>query len=245
VSKLKFESTHGLNLVADWHEADSDKVIIMIHGFGGDRHHFGGFDQFATDFNKVGFNVLTLDMSGQGESDDAPIEFDQWEDDLVMAVSKVYELGMKSIGLLGFSLGGLTALRAAAHAHAIVLMSPVTDSLPNITEEFTVEELAVLKEVGKFETNVSSKSRSRMTVTQQTIDDFHNIKQDELLINIEVPVLIFHSDADSVVPLSHSHKAAELLVDGELEVIKGDNHRLSKSIDFISQESTKFFITNL
>lgn len=242
---IKFESTHGVNLVADWYEADSDKVIIMVHGFGGDRHHFGAFDKLASKLNEAGFNVLVLDMSGHGESSDASIEFDQWEDDLVMAVSKVYEMGMKSIGLLGFSLGGLTALRAAAHAHAIVLMSPVTASLPNIIEEFSADELGSLKENGKFETSVDTESRSIITVTQQTIDDFNNVNQDELLLNVEAPVLVFHSDVDSVVPLAHSQQAVEKLFDAELETIKGDSHRLSKSTDLIADKSTQFFIANL
>lgn len=242
---INIESTHGINLAADFHESDSDKVIIMLHGFGGDRHHFGAFDKLAVVYNEAGFNVLCLDMSGHGESSDAPIEFDQWEDDLVMVVSKVYEMGMKSIGLLGFSLGGLTALRAAAHAHAIALMSPVTDALPNIIEEFTKQELIEFKEKGQFETPVESISRDKILVTQQTIDDFNNVKQDDLLVNIEAPVLVFHSDSDTVVPIAHSRQAVELLFDAELETIKGDGHRLLDNIDLIADKSTNFFVANL
>jgi len=245
MKSVNIQSTNDINLECDWYEADSDKVIIMSHGFTGDRHNYGRFDKLASDFNKVGLNVLNLDTSGHGESDDAPIEFDQWEDDLVMAVSKVYEMGMKSIGLFGFSLGGLTALRVAAHAHAIVVMSPVTDALPDIIDGFSEEELSQLKDEGKFQHAVETDSRDFITVTQQTIDDFNNINQEELLLNIDVPVLIFHGDQDATVPIEHSRKAADFLIDAELEVLPGENHRLENTLDVISQKAIKFFITNL
>ncbi|MEI6690589.1 MAG: alpha/beta fold hydrolase [bacterium] len=50
-------------------DASSAKTIIMVHGFGTDKHEHGFFDAMSTAFTKAGFCVVRFDFSAYGKSE--------------------------------------------------------------------------------------------------------------------------------------------------------------------------------
>jgi len=104
---IKIQNSRKQNLVADLYSTDSNTIIIMCHGFTGDRHEWGKFDQIAESFFNSGYNVLNFDFSGSGESDDDSLTVAKEINDLKSVIKYARDNNYQNIILFGLSLGGL------------------------------------------------------------------------------------------------------------------------------------------
>lgn len=246
MQKVNFKNSRNQNLVGNLYLADNESIIIMAHGFTGDKSEWGRFDKTAEALNKAGYNVLAFDFSGSGESDDDSLSVDKQVDDLNCAIRFVSDKGFKELGLLGLSLGGLVSLKVYSSEKKIktmVLWAPVTAKKENYAKKkFGPEELKELKEKGYITKIMEAGIRKKIIIDKQMIYNRESVNQKELLSNIDCPVLIIHGDKDESVPLEDSKNAIRYLSsDSKLEIIKGATHDFTEQIDNIIDLTTKWF----
>ncbi|MCV6592625.1 MAG: lysophospholipase [Silicimonas sp.] len=120
----------------------ADQVVLMLHGYTGTRDEFPVrgregrfFEQVAEALAAQGIASVRFDFRGSGESAGrwADTTFDSQVADLRRAVTETRRmagLDRAQLVLLGFSQGGLVALRGLADgvaADALVLWNPVLD----------------------------------------------------------------------------------------------------------------------
>jgi len=88
----------------------------MVHGYGYHRADPTiGMMDIASRLVKNGYSVLTFDMRGHGESDGDTVSAGSFEkNDLRSAVDYAKQRGYERIGVLGYSMGAVTALLEAA-----------------------------------------------------------------------------------------------------------------------------------
>jgi fermentation-respiration switch protein FrsA (DUF1100 family) len=111
-SLYKNLTLHGWFLPAE----GSGRVIIMVHGNGYNRNdpEIGMLD-IAAGLVDLDFNVLMFDLHGFGESEGNTVSGGYYEkEDLKGAVAYIKSRGFDSIGVLGFSMGAVASLLAAA-----------------------------------------------------------------------------------------------------------------------------------
>lgn len=99
-------------------EPSSKMIILSDDGDG----NMADLIEIATSFTSIGYNVLTYDYRGYGESDDFTINnsfyiYTQFERDLTGAIDYVrkYHSKCRSIALYGQGIGGAMSLAAAAN----------------------------------------------------------------------------------------------------------------------------------
>lgn len=245
--KIRFKSPReekdDINLVGNYWEADSDAGIVMSHGFTGDKTEWGYFDQIAEELNDAGYNVLTFDFAGSGESDDEPLRIDRQVDDLSAAIDYLEGRGIERIGLYGHSQGGLVSLRNYSdRIDTMVLTSPVTDSMPDYRQfRLEADERDELNEKGYFVKYREKGPRDRVVVDEEIIEQKESVNQDELLSGITCPVLIIHGDKDDVVDLESSEKAASELENSELRAINDLTHSYDNQLDKVAENAVDWF----
>ena len=251
MEKVNFKNSRNLNLVGNFYSTDSGSVIVMAHGFTGDKSEWGRFDKTAEALNKAGYNVLAFDFSGSGESDNDSLTVDKQVDDLNCAIRFVSDRGFKNIGLFGLSLGGLISLKVYSpekNIKTMVLWAPVTAKKNNYAEQkFTAEEIKELKEKG-YITKIREEGSHRrvIIIDKQMIKDRESVNQKELLANIKCPVLIIHGDKDESVPLEDSKSAIKYLSsESKLEIIEGADHQFTKQLDAIINLTTNWFLNKM
>jgi len=235
---VKIKNSRNLNLVGDLYTADSDKIIIMSHGFAYDRHkQWDNFGQIIETLNKVGYNILTFDFSGSGESDDDSISVGKEVDDLKSVIKFAREKGYNNIILLAMSLGGLISLSAYDEdIKAMILISPVTQKVDSgyRHHKFSKEQLSEFKENGQLVYYIDNAIRKKIIIDRQYILDREELNSKLLLRNIKCPVLIFHGDEDGIVSFKDSQKSVKMLGNkGELYIVKGEGHSFRDSTEVI------------
>jgi uncharacterized protein len=110
---IAFQTHDGLTLHGWWiPAAGSDRAVIQLHG------HAGSMDpdlHYVSAWHAAGLNVCLFDFRGHGRSPGRLTTFGYLERCDAQAAARflVKEKGMRRIALLGFSLGGMTAIRAA------------------------------------------------------------------------------------------------------------------------------------
>lgn len=98
-------------LVADVSDRAGDEAVILLHGAGESRHIWG---PIARSLATLGHRVISLDLRGHGESENAPdgdYRLSRFVDDLRHAMDT---LGVQRATLVGRRLGGVIALAASA-----------------------------------------------------------------------------------------------------------------------------------
>ncbi len=119
---VRLRSRDGLRLTGRWLAADPGgdgewspdprEAILLLHGYSGsvtpDLVELGPFLRRTA-------GVLGLDFRGHGGSDDAPTTFGMNEvEDVAGALAWLGERGIRSVAIVGSSMGGITAIAAVA-----------------------------------------------------------------------------------------------------------------------------------
>jgi fermentation-respiration switch protein FrsA (DUF1100 family) len=109
---VKIKTADGLTLTGWYMPAiASDRAVLILHG------HGTGMDldlPHANILHQNGYNVMMIDFRGHARSEGKMITFGYLERrDVQAAVACLKGKGMRKVGLMGFSMGGMTAILAA------------------------------------------------------------------------------------------------------------------------------------
>lgn len=121
--EANFVTEDGVRITAWFIPADEANdthcTVIVCHGYPGNRSRF---IDIAPALHRAGFSVLMFDFRGNGESTGRPTIGRREVNDLDSATKWLRESkpnSSRSIGVIGFSMGGAVAIMAAARNEAI------------------------------------------------------------------------------------------------------------------------------
>jgi pimeloyl-ACP methyl ester carboxylesterase len=128
VTVLHFEGRDGLSLVGDRRGDPRGVAVVFLHGGGQTRHSWGAT---ATEIARRGWQALTLDARGHGESAWSEVgdyRLESFADDVRLVLARLDDRPV----LVGASLGGLTSILltgelAPGAARSVVLVDIVPD----------------------------------------------------------------------------------------------------------------------
>lgn len=230
IEQVNIKNSRNLNLVGNYVHNGADGIIIMSHGFTGDKSEGGRFDKIASGFQQAGYDTMAFDFSGSGESDDDSLTVKKQVDDLDSVIQFIKQKNYHKIILFGHSLGGLVSFRDySSDIYAIIATAPVTDKYKKRWEDrFSQSQIAELRETGKITYLRNKGIRRKIIIDGKLLREREQINQSNLLTGINCPVLILHGDKDDRVPLSDSQNAVKLLPNGKLHIINDMGHDLQK-----------------
>ncbi|WP_331233472.1 alpha/beta fold hydrolase [Natronorarus salvus] len=232
--------THeGRTIAYEVHDRGGDGPgAVFVHGSGGSRAVWKSQARLADEFP-----VVTLDLSGHGESEDVGSD-PGWET-LSAYASDVIAVAEETAArtLVGNSLGGAVCLHVALHRRfepeRLVLAGTgarlaVLEDLREWLETDFERAVEFLHEPGHFlsdgtEDRLVRASREAMldcgqAVVRRDFESCHRFDVREELSGIDVPSLAVCGSADRLTPPSYHRYLAEEMPDCEYEEIDGAAH---------------------
>jgi uncharacterized protein len=218
--------------IAGWYIPNqaSHKAVVLVHGWNGSRtsEFQGGFPDFAAALQKRGFAVLMIDMRGHGQSGDAHFSFGITERrDVEGAADWLKSQGFQpgSIGVLGISMGGATAIGAAADdpdIGALVDDCSFADVYPLMQAKWTTQ--TPLPQFFLPSTMLMGRLLFGYDISAaRPVDEIGKIAPR--------PVLIIHGAADSFTPVEHGRQLAAAAPSAEYWQVPGADHAKSYAAD--------------
>ena len=214
--KLTISSKSGESLNAILYESspeDKNKppLLIMCHGFTGDKFEHGSFPSTAKVANVEKIDVLIFDFSGSGENRRVPIRLYQQIDDLESVFQWSRDQGYEDIAVLGLSFGGLTLIGADLPGiNLYVFWAPV------LFLHTTGERTSYFKDLDKGPVEVPSDAIGGPVIIEMSfLTDFAKLNVKKHLKKVEVPVLMVQGTADEETPHELTKKAYEQLPSNE------------------------------
>lgn len=215
--------------------------VVLIHGLGGRAENWRGLAPY---FVKAGYRVFMPDLLGYGRSP-MPEEFSySVRDEAALMIAFMRTLGLGSVDLAGWSMGGWVAQLIAGQAPHQVRHLMLFDSAglnvrpqwdPEIFSPSTPEQLELLQRIlepdpfpipGFLARSILRACESRNWVIRRAIHDMysgHDVTE-KLLPRLQMPVFIGWGEKDECISVQQAAQMHSLIPDSELHVLPGYGH---------------------
>ena len=247
-----FVSTGGIDF-------DKEKPsILLMHGSGLTHIVWSLHEQF---YASQGFNVLSVDLPGHGNSEGPSLESIEKISNWVKSLINV--LGIKKIIIIGHSQGSLIGIDFASRypdlISSLVLVAgtykmPVNQDLIDYAEAGDEKAVLLMMKWGyegskafiggnpvKKIINSSRDIREILAVDLNACNNYKDGK--ESLKKINCPTLCIFGDLDKMVPLEVGNKMASMIKNSEKKIINNCGHMIIFEKAFEMRKIVKEFLT--
>ncbi len=247
-----FVSTGGM-------EIDIKKpTILLMHGSGLNHIVWSLHEQF---YASQGFNVLSVDLPGHGNSDGPSLtsiqDISDWVSQLMQTIN------ISNISLVGHSQGSLVGIDFGSRypnlIDKLVLVAgsykmPVNQDLIDLAEAGDEKALLLMMKWGyegskafiggnpiRKIINSTREIREILAVDLNACNNYKDGK--ESLVKINCPTLCIFGDLDKMVPLEVGNKMASMIKNSKKKVINNCGHMIIFEKAFEMRKIVKEFLT--
>ena len=226
-------------------EGEKAPIVILSHGFMSNQNEL---TSLAKGYAVNGIASVRFDFAGSGVSDGESTDMSVLTEvddlnDILDYVKTLDSIDTDHIFLSGNSMGGLVSAITAAQREdeidALILNYPAF-SIPDDTRAGHIQDI-------EFDVNdvPDTVTINNFTIGSRYITDVLDMDPYELACGFQKDVLIFHGDADQIVDLSYSERAAQMYPSAELVVVEGGGHgffgdamldEIEQSVAFVQAE---------
>ena len=233
--RLQMESRDGLTLAGYWlpnidkSGTPSRNTVILAHGYSGRAIHMSPFAK--TWFEDLGFNVLTVDARGHGDSEGDYIGFG-WPErlDLIDWTGEVLKLAGPDCKIVyhGISMGGATVMMASGEPLPEQVVCIVEDcGYTSVWDELEYQ----MKHFRKVE-NPDGFLESTSSYTKKKAGyGFREASAINQVAKAEVPIMFIHGDSDTFVPTEMVYRLFDACPGKkEILIVKGAEHGQASAV---------------
>jgi len=172
-------------------------LVILCHGFTGDKYEWGRFPKTAKILNKKGYDAIIFDFSGSGENKREPVLLSKQVSDLEDIFHWAKGLNYTKFATIGLSFGGLTTLIANLPVRTAIFWAPA----------FYLKQITNNSLYSHFPFKFPSTTPPEIYIEEEFIRELKEINTNEHLQKFKTPSLIIHGEINSTVKAELSVKA--------------------------------------
>ena len=236
--KLEIISNDDLKLYGFYKDNDKNKLVILVHGYGGD--HFDMYS-YAQIFENRGYDILAVDLRAHGISEGTFLSMGLYEHyDLLKWIEKMLEIKNNyKIVLFGVSMGASTVCMTVGESLPNNVICAIEDcgyDNANNQMKYVYSKTKLAKLFYKIFYNYCKKTKGL---------DLKSIDICEKLKKCIIPMLFMHGEKDDFVPTEMVYKLYECLPESRRSIYIAKEATHTKSIDIDVKEYTKQLSTFL
>lgn len=209
---------HAVHFTNDKNNKSKDPkdipIVLICHGFKGDKYEWDRFPETAIALNKIGFDSLIFDFSGSGENERELITLSKQARDLEDVYDWVINQGYSNIAAIGLSFGGLTLLVAnLPEIKTKVFWAPgfyLKKMFPSSMVKNLKKKPLRIPSSGEFEP---------ITIDHTFVEDLSNYDSNSYLNSLVIPTIIIQGTGDTTIGLDNTREAFKHLP-------QDDHHKL-------------------
>ncbi|MES2826099.1 MAG: alpha/beta fold hydrolase [Pseudomonadota bacterium] len=199
--KINYVYRQGIN-------AKPDQIVLMLHGIFSNQSENGRYDRLASVLNNAGFNTLSFDFRGHGESRFSTQEFSISGaiNDLQAVLKTLQEDGCTHVQLVASSFSACIAILANAIAQkntivSIAFLNPVVDLYNTVllAKSKNAKPYFDSTIITNIFLNGSAILANGFVVSNQFFHELCFIKPYEFIKQLRIPTIVFHGTADEKV----------------------------------------------
>ena len=222
-------------------------LVIIMHGFNASKE-MGLLTNLSTQLNQRGIATLLFDFNGHGQSEGSFLDMtipNELED-----ARCVYNYAAKlpyvqSIAMAGHSMGAVVVAMLAGQlgadkVKAIVLMSPA----PELTQDTAKGDLFGVR----YDTQnvpVYITLSNGLKVGRAFLATTPHVNIYKTSKRYTGPVLVVHSQDDSLVPYHYGVEFSQIYKNARLETVQGLDHNFTQDILGVNQKITNYLVQQL
>jgi len=203
-SEVSFETEDGIDLKGWWIDKKSDKTLICLHGYTASRWYEVYMKPLLKILKDKRYNILYLDLRAHGRSGGSRTFFGLKEYlDLKASLDWLegdHEESCKKIGLIGYSMGGVVAIKGLASDKRVDCA--VADSPPIDIDSTSARSL-------KYFARIPSVFYHLVKPTIRLLFGIESFDMCRFMDCIDRPLLLIAGENDPIVHLSEVRKFYE------------------------------------
>lgn len=229
------ERGHRVSAILSKPERDTSAAVILCHGFLSNKNSTTN-KTLTRLLNERGLTTFRFDFFGQGESEGL---FEDITTTLAVgqakaAISTVFSMGYRNIGLVGSSFGGLVSILTAARRRDIACLAlkcPVVDFAEELRLEFGPDEMARWQTTDTIPNILGGTERVRLKYGLYE-DCLRQIAY-EPATQISAPTLIVQGQKDEMIPSHQSVRLFDSLKGRKrFDLLPEADHQFTRGEDF-------------
>lgn len=219
-SKITIQSFDQIKLVGHFFNADSDKTVIIVHGFGQDYREMQPYCKY---FYHKNFNILAVDNRGHGESEGCIGFALNDKKDILSWIEYLNKKNPNSdIVLFGLSMGGSAVCAVAgetlpSNVRAIISDCAFSNADKQIKHVMRNNKL-ILKLFRKHLYDFAKRVRCF---------DIAQIDLTRAVKKTSIPMLFIHGKEDNFVPYENVYQLYDAATNRDIYVVDGAKHAMS------------------
>ena len=232
---------------------EKTKLVVLVHGFAGDRNENGFFTTIASELARAGLIAARYDCRGTGESTGsyAKSSVKQHAEDLKVIIKSLTQAGTiafdpQQISLIGFSLGAAivgTALKDGLQASKVSYLAPATRPNKSMWPRYDTEQFRTAIE----EDREVQKPGSQILLGKSILESIRDTDLGENSFELTKPLLVIHGTEDTRIDIAYSDQAVKKnKISGvEYHRIEGATHSFrppEQNWQVVAQTLTKWFL---
>ena len=201
--------------------------------------NFSAVKNISRGLTQQDIGVLRFDFTGLGESegDFADTNFSTNIDDLIAASEFLTEHYEAPKILVGHSLGGAAIIHAAARIPSVEALATIgAPADPPHVLKLLSENIDEINSSGKATVKIGGRP---FTIKKQFVEDIQEKSTCEVLRDLRIPIIIFHSPQDMIVDITNASKLYDYAFHPKSYI------SLNKSDHLLSNEADSVYVGNV
>lgn len=192
-------------------------LVILCHGFTGDKYEWGRFPKTAEKLNNHHWDAIIFDFSGSGENKREPVLLSKQVRDLEDIYDWAKRQDYTTFATIGLSFGGLTTLIANLPVYTNIFWAPA----------FYVSRGMRESQIDHFPVKLTSACPPEIYFEEDFIHELNQIDIDEHLQKFGPPSLIIQGELDNAVKPEQSERALSQMpkdTHHRIHIVKNADH---------------------